>query len=635
MMTTSTDTPRLYSYIRFSTKKQRKGDSYRRQLEAAKAYALEHRLVLDEKLKMEDIGFSGYKGDHRKRGSLGVFLKLLEEGRVPSGSVLLVESLDRLSRERTTDAFEIFHGILKRGVKVVVTSLGQMREYTEDSINNNPNQLHELIGEMTRAFQESEWKSKRLKSAWKEKRKNIDKKKLTKRCPAWLKLNKNRTEYEVIPDAVEVVRQIYAMKLDGLGKDSIAKKLNELGVWSPKNGWRGSYVQKILISPAVIGEYQPHKMVKNKRVSIGDSISGYYPQVVDKDQFNQVRSLMNKNKGKGGRTGKVSNLFTGLIKCGYCGSPMAFVDKGNPPKGQKYLVCDAARRGLGCCQLPIHYAEIEIGVLSYCVDLEAVNIMPNDSSRARQIAILRQKIQTNEGQIIAIKKEIEGLLQQTKAEGLTDRVRLILNSELDTSIKNKDDLESDIELDTNDLNSLLTSKKDSERQIDNVKNLFQKMNNLEGDERINLRKKLRLCLRELINKIIVCPIGYVPCRQKESLKNAIDRFVEGPACNDLRRKYTVFFNAGGYQTLSPLIYGDKLSVIVEADKDGKSTSIDVDSQGNWDVDFTLSVEEEKRIAARRKQVNKKQREDERCVAKNKAAQKSKENKCAELNQIQH
>jgi hypothetical protein len=43
----------------------------------------------------------GFRGKHRKAGALGVLLKLVEEGRVPVGSVLVVEAFDGPSREDT------------------------------------------------------------------------------------------------------------------------------------------------------------------------------------------------------------------------------------------------------------------------------------------------------------------------------------------------------------------------------------------------------------------------------------------------------------------------------------------------------------------------------------------------------
>src|SRR3954468_1679865 len=62
--------PLLISYTRFSSPEQALGDSERRQIEAAKRYANEHQLKLDDKLTLIDRGLSGYKGAHRK-GAFG------------------------------------------------------------------------------------------------------------------------------------------------------------------------------------------------------------------------------------------------------------------------------------------------------------------------------------------------------------------------------------------------------------------------------------------------------------------------------------------------------------------------------------------------------------------------------------
>ena len=46
--------PKAFSYVRFSTPEQAKGDSLRRQLERSKKYADEHGLVLDTSFNLLD-----------------------------------------------------------------------------------------------------------------------------------------------------------------------------------------------------------------------------------------------------------------------------------------------------------------------------------------------------------------------------------------------------------------------------------------------------------------------------------------------------------------------------------------------------------------------------------------------------
>jgi DNA invertase Pin-like site-specific DNA recombinase len=89
---------RAYSYVRFSTPDQAKGDSYRRQTEAANEYARRHGLVLDTELTFTDLGVSAFRGANAKTGALGVFLEAVKDGTIAPGSHLLIENLDRLTR---------------------------------------------------------------------------------------------------------------------------------------------------------------------------------------------------------------------------------------------------------------------------------------------------------------------------------------------------------------------------------------------------------------------------------------------------------------------------------------------------------------------------------------------------------
>lgn len=111
--------PVAYSYIRFSTPDQIKGDSLRRQIEASHRYATEHNLTLDETLNVRDLGVSAFSGMNFERGALGQFIVAIDNGRVAPDSYLLMESLDRLSRLPVPDALAIFQAIISRGITIV------------------------------------------------------------------------------------------------------------------------------------------------------------------------------------------------------------------------------------------------------------------------------------------------------------------------------------------------------------------------------------------------------------------------------------------------------------------------------------------------------------------------------------
>jgi DNA invertase Pin-like site-specific DNA recombinase len=86
-----------FSYIRFSSPEQAKGDSFRRQSVAAAEWAKHNGYTIVQSL--ENLGISAFRGQNQHMGDFGEFLAAAESGRLPEDSVLIVESLDRLSRQ--------------------------------------------------------------------------------------------------------------------------------------------------------------------------------------------------------------------------------------------------------------------------------------------------------------------------------------------------------------------------------------------------------------------------------------------------------------------------------------------------------------------------------------------------------
>src|SRR5262245_22307079 len=111
-----------YSYVRWSSSKQAEGDSLRRQTEATRDWCKRNHVVLDKSLNLLDAGKSAYTGTHRSnpdRHALALFLKMVEDGRVPEGSYLIIENLDRLSREHIRPALTLFLNLIEAGIRVV------------------------------------------------------------------------------------------------------------------------------------------------------------------------------------------------------------------------------------------------------------------------------------------------------------------------------------------------------------------------------------------------------------------------------------------------------------------------------------------------------------------------------------
>lgn len=356
---------KAYSYLRFSTPEQAQGDSFRRQTALAEAYAKQHGLELDTTLRFADKGVSAFRGQNAATGALMQFRRAIEDGEINPDCYLLVESLDRISRNVVTEAQGLFLNIIGMGVTLVTLSDG--KAYSKAEINRDPVGLIMSLLVMIRAHEESLTKSKRLKQAWIGKRAKVETggHVLTAKAPGWLRVANGTIE--VIEDRAAVVRRMYALTLEGQGKEAIARTLNAEGL--PPFGraalWHASYVQKVLTNPAVIGTLTTntleHADGKTHRQQVG-MVPEYYPVVVDPETFSRVQALKaTSTKTKGAAT--VQNVLAGLALCPLCGSRMTRVTKGSTTKaGKPYLVCSRAKGGAGCEYKAVRLEEVEWAV---------------------------------------------------------------------------------------------------------------------------------------------------------------------------------------------------------------------------------------------------------------------------------
>src|SRR5688572_2171700 len=110
-----------YSLIRFSTPGQADGDSFRRQNGPTYAFCEKHDLDLDTSLHESDVrrlGVSAFRGAQIRKGSLGKFIRLVEAGKVRKGSWLIVEEIDRLTRQIHDQAYDLCLTLMRKGIKI-------------------------------------------------------------------------------------------------------------------------------------------------------------------------------------------------------------------------------------------------------------------------------------------------------------------------------------------------------------------------------------------------------------------------------------------------------------------------------------------------------------------------------------
>jgi DNA invertase Pin-like site-specific DNA recombinase len=317
-----------------------KGDSIRRQMELSERYCKDNGLVLDNTLKLTDMGISAFKGTNATEGKLGAFIQAVDDGKVEPGSILLIESLDRLSRDKAITALALLNKILEKDILVATLSDNQL--YTKDNINDMGKLFYSLVV-MCRANEESEMKSRRSIAVNVEKqRKAIENgTPKTKAVPAWLELVDGK--FHLKPDAVKTVQTIYELYASGYGYSLVAKHLNNEGIptFDAFNGrkakhWHMTYIVKILKNESVIGTHQ--------------EIENYFPTAIENDLFKRVQLLISQKstKNSAGRKSSTPNIFVNIVKCGYCGSPMVLHT--STDKGKKYPAfrCYAARYSGSC-----------------------------------------------------------------------------------------------------------------------------------------------------------------------------------------------------------------------------------------------------------------------------------------------
>lgn len=455
--------PRAYSYLRFSTPEQGRGDSRRRQTQLAEEYAAKHGLNLDASLRMADEGLSAYHSENLFKGALGRFLKAIIDGDVASGSFLLVESLDRLSRQNPWDALGPFQSIINAGVTIV--TLQDQRVWNREAIADNPMRMIESILIMNTAYQESVKKAHRLQAVWAAKRKGARERALTSRGPGWLRLDTSTSppRWRKLPERVKIVKRIFTLAAAGNGQHAIAHRLNQEGVptFGKAQHWHRSTVKKILESPAVRGTFIPHTQRREGEKKIRTpqtAIEGYYPPAIAATLFENVRAMSQRGRRQPSPKRQVpSHMLAGIARCAACGGSMTRVWKG-PKNGAARLVCSRAKVKAGCVYRAVKVDKIEQAIIRNAEWL--VGTVPSGDpqldGRLEQLEVIRA----------AVDEELENIVDQIATRGGSEELHkrlMALERERDTRRKEEAELTTKL---------LSHSPPSIERRLSNLVNML-------------------------------------------------------------------------------------------------------------------------------------------------------------------
>ena len=158
----------------------------------------------------------------------------------------------------------------------------------------------------------------------------------------------------IVPEEAELVRKIYDEFLAGKSMAQIARDFNRANIPAAKADlWHSSVIQKILANEAYTGNlllqktYRPDFRTKKSKINHGQ-VPQYFVRechaaIISKDDFDRVQEKLEKNrKERMAHTpqNQKEYLFTGLMKCGLCGSAYLVRNRNKGKYRQKVWSCN-------------------------------------------------------------------------------------------------------------------------------------------------------------------------------------------------------------------------------------------------------------------------------------------------------
>lgn len=425
---------RVISYTRFSSKRQAKGVSYARQIEAARKWCAANGYVLDENDQYEDLGVSGFSGKNASQGALSVLLKKLLLGEIERGTILIVEALDRLTRRSLSEAITLLTNLSQNGLRIV--TLADNQTYDTSKMNDLGGFLMSVVT-LYRGHQESAYKSARVRDAFQRARKEGSQK-VFGSAPGWLSREDKSLPWVIDEEKAAVVRRVFELSAAGFGSKLIAKKANDEGWIVPtrlakqEDGWHAQMAGALLRNRAVVGEHQ-HRIrtyeAQEKHWQgnpIGDVIADYYPRIISDELWNLARSSISARAVAKRRDTQYYNVFSGVMYCGHCGAPIQRKsEKSGHSKGQ--LQCSYKLAGKTDCKtMAVNRADPSILQSIYEYSIQTLGTDEARKAEA-EIAALETEIKDKQKECERI---AEALLRSDGAVEAFVKMSMKVNSEL-------------------------------------------------------------------------------------------------------------------------------------------------------------------------------------------------------------
>lgn len=255
--------------------------------------------------------------------------------------------------------------------------------------------------------------------------------------------------------AAEVVRDIFAWKLDGLSAGDIAARLSAAGIPTPmdykqsqgmnystsfrikeKSEWSAGMILRILKNPVYTGvleqgrvttpSYRVKRLVNKPREEWA-VVENCHEAIINYYDFESVQKALALD-ARTTESGKAVDLFSGMVNCGECGGAMI---KKTVPSGKKkytYYVCATHKNEKTCFSHGIRDTALTEIVLEFLkkhirdvIDLADLLAMTDTAQLQKaKVQKLRERLDTKEAEIDRYQRLLRSLYESL-ADGLIDQ----------------------------------------------------------------------------------------------------------------------------------------------------------------------------------------------------------------------
>lgn len=255
--------------------------------------------------------------------------------------------------------------------------------------------------------------------------------------------------------AAEVVRDIFAWKLDGLSAGDIAARLSAAGIPTPmdykqsqgmnystsfrikeKSEWSAGMILRILKNPVYTGvleqgrvttpSYRVKRLVNKPREEWA-IVENCHEAIINYYDFESVQKALALD-ARTTESGKAVDLFSGMVNCGECGGAMI---KKTVPSGKKkytYYVCATHKNEKTCFSHGIRDTALTEIVLEFLkkhirdvIDLADLLAMTDTAQLQKaKVQKLRERLDTKEAEIDRYQRLLRSLYESL-ADGLIDQ----------------------------------------------------------------------------------------------------------------------------------------------------------------------------------------------------------------------